>query len=250
MEKPATGSHGPAETRVRRCHGTNIRVVPGGFGRESGFTGKNLGDMVFRKTTYQANPMPIVINGHSIELDLLPKRPLVLDVGCRGFAFGNAIKRLRPRSVIYELDIDDLDVPWPYNRAGIAHYDGTAGCSQEQDGEWRHIVPGSEVPIYTLKTFSKMAGVDRWDLIKLDCEGSEYEILKSFDRPWATQLTVEFHQHTQFRRKWAEIDRIIKHISKWYTVARHERDAESPGGGNYWDSLFIAMESALQRKKR
>jgi methyltransferase FkbM-like protein len=180
------------------------------------------------------------LNDHTIEPDLLPERPTVLDVGCRGFGFGDAIRQLRPSAVIHELDIDILNTSRPYWRAALAEYDGAAGCSDEADPLRRHIVPGGDVPVYTIRSFSPLAGVVKWDVIKLDCEGSEYEILKSFDRPWARQLTVEFHQHTPFRKEWREIDAIILHLSKWYDVVQHKIETRWGLAENYWDSLLIS----------
>jgi hypothetical protein len=181
-----------------------------------------------------------VFDGHSIIPGLLPNRPTVLDVGCRGFAFGDAIRSLRPSAVIHELDIDLLETSRSYTRAGLAEAAGLASCSTEPDACWRHLIPGHDFPVYTIASYSACAGVASWDVIKLDCEGSEYGILQSFDRPWARQLTVEFHQHTHFRREWSEISAIIGRLSQWYTPVQHRLEDQMGLGMNYWDSLLIA----------
>ena len=181
-----------------------------------------------------------VLGEHSIDISRLAGCPSVLDVGCRGFSFGDALRLHRPFAFIHELDIDDLNTARPYTRAGLANFNGCVGCSGDADPQARHIIPSGMIPCYTIDTYSHMSGIQQWDVVKLDCEGAEYKILEAFDRPWAKQLSVEFHQHTPQRRNWEDIDAILAHLSKWYDVVQHVREPRHGCGDNYWDTLVIA----------
>jgi hypothetical protein len=186
--------------------------------------------------------MNIVVfgGGHSVAVDLLPPNPVCLDVGCRGLSYGHDMLQHRPSAVLHELDIDDIGWWEVYTRAGIAGYTGLTGCSLDEDLPSRHMVPDGNRPCYTIKDYSEMHGIKQWDALKLDCEGSEYPILMSFDRPWAKQISVEFHQHTKHRRTPEEIDSLMAHLSKWYDVFQHHLDSRYDCGLNYWDTLLIA----------
>lgn len=176
--------------------------------------------------------------GHTLETALLKPGCTVLDVGCRGFGFGTALRHF-VEAKVYEVDIDDLGDAVPYYRCGIAAVDGFGGVTQEADPEARHLVFGNAVPVYTIESFGKKVGVDHWDVIKLDCEGTEYDILWNLTKPPADQLSVEFHQHTPARRTKEEINALIQKLEQWYTVQNHQLYGQKPETKNYWDSLFV-----------
>lgn len=182
----------------------------------------------------------VVFGGHSVVLDLLPSNPVCLDVGCRGFSYSYDMRQYRPSATVHELDIDDLGWWESYVRAGIAGFTGQTGCSLDEDPPSRHMVPGGTIPCYTIKDYSEMHGVRQWDAIKLDCEGAEYPILASFDRAWAKQISVEFHQHTHHRRSDQKLTELMDHLSQWYDVVQHRLESRYDCGPNYWDTLLVA----------
>lgn len=174
---------------------------------------------------------------HTLDTSFLKPNCTVLDVGCRGFAFGDELRK-KFSAKVYEVDIDDLGHSRQYYRCGIAATEGFCSVSDDADPEARRLVYGSDVPVYTIESFRKKVGVDYWDVIKLDCEGSEYNILLNLTGPPATQLTVEFHQHTSARRSDEFVESLIKKLQQWYTVKQH-RLYGKPNSLNYWDSLFV-----------
>ena len=178
---------------------------------------------------------------HTLDTALLKPGCTVLDVGCRGFGFGNELRK-KFQAQVYEVDIDDLGDTHSYYRCGIAAADGFGDVTNELNPEARHLVNGNRVPVYTLDSFGKKVGVDHWDVVKLDCEGSEYDILWNLKEPLATQLTVEFHQHTPARRSEEFVAAIVKKLEQWYRVKRH-RLYGKPGCLNYWDSLFVLRKA-------
>lgn len=88
--------------------------------------------------------------------------------------------------------------------------------------------------------------VDFWEVVKLDCEGAEYEILEEWPGPVARQITVEFHDRLG-RNPEAEPERyyarLMERIGHWYDVILH-RQTRPPWGGlpTYWDSLFVLKQ--------
>ena len=52
-------------------------------------------------------------------------------------------------------------------------------------------------------------GASHWDVVKLDCEGAEYDVLLDWPGPIAEQITVEFHEHTGANVKGPDVYREI-----------------------------------------
>lgn len=179
----------------------------------------------------------MTIAEHSFDAWRLPERPVVLDVGCRGFGFGDGIRQLRPGAQLFELDIDDLGTARDYHRVGIAGYDGFGGISDHAEPFARKLIAGHDIQVYTLESFSRLHGVARWDIVKLDCEGSEFHALLGLGAPIADQISVEFHPWGGWT--FADVDRVVQRLSRWYVVERHVKTAMAGMEPNYWDSLFI-----------
>lgn len=174
---------------------------------------------------------------HTLETDLLKPGCIVLDVGCRGFEFGNELRK-EFQAKVYETDIDDLDGDQPYYRCGIAQIEGFGDVDYNAEKEARRLMPGEAIKVFTIQSFGALVGVGRWDIIKLDCEGSEYDILWELQAPQATQITVEFHQHTEARRSEEFMAQLINKLEQWYEVRQHCLSGKKKAYKNYWDSLF------------
>ena len=172
---------------------------------------------------------------HTLQTSLLKTGATVLDVGCRGFEFGNALRE-QYQAQVYEVDIDDLGGGQPYYRCGIAHQDGWGDVDTNQDPLARRLVKGRKIPVYTIQSFGNIVGVHYWDVNKLDCEGAEYGILWHLTKPPATQLTVEFHQHTDARRSPEFMLALMTKLGQWYEIKRHRLYGQQM---NYWDTLFV-----------
>jgi len=179
-----------------------------------------------------------VFHEHTLDTALLRPHCKVLDVGCRGFAFGDALRQ-EFQANVYEVDIDDLGPDRSYYRCGIAQADGSGDVSSDQEPEARNLVGGSRFKVYTLDSFSRFVGVEHWDVLKLDCEGSEYGILWNLERPIATQISVEFHQHTEARRSQEFMYDLVLRLERWYAVRKHKFYGRGANSLNYWDSLFV-----------
>ena len=159
----------------------------------------------------------ICIDGHTVDETLFTESGWVIDAGCRGWKFSEAIRDNKPRFAYqnwnynqYCIDLEMLDVPKHvevFKQAALTNYTGQTECYLWGDGTANFIkgingTPGSTedrpvetitVPAITLDDIYAEIGTDI-DLLKLDVEGSEYLILEKFE-PIPKQITVEFHQH-------------------------------------------------------
>jgi hypothetical protein len=80
---------------------------------------------------------------------------------------------------------------------------------------------------------------NNWDVIKLNIEGSEYDVLDTWPGPIARQIVVSFHEHTPRARGRAECDRLIAKMGQWYKAFNVVWEKRYCCSENYWDVLFI-----------
>jgi hypothetical protein len=211
----------------------------------------------------------VQLASHTVDLDLLPERPWVLDVGCRGFDFAEGVRQHRPRAMIVCLDpsgevaahprsefiyfqtalvadptLEDVDLetwsdgvgdfvrmtaPRWYFQQAIAHRGRTLR------------VPAVEITALTLRLSQLHHVAMHWDLVKLDCEASEFSILENWPSI-ATQISVEFHDFAD-RGRWngAYFAALFRKLSD-YQVVQHEDSLVSDNRMGHWDSLLILRD--------
>jgi FkbM family methyltransferase len=197
---------------------------------------------------------------HSVDLDKIDNNGWILDVGCRRFDFSKAAAQLGCN--VLALDPGTIDDPKinrvrflnvalvadPNLRSGeFYEFGGGAGSFMSRAGT--KAKPGAKrktVRCVDLGSLMQEFGIETFEAVKLDCEGSEYEILLHWPGPIAKQISVEFHDfHEMKRPKPLEqmgeyYDAMFRHLGQWYEVLQHEptlmRNISTP---NYWDSLFV-----------
>lgn len=178
---------------------------------------------------------------HLIDLELLSERANILDLGCRGFIFCNEMRRLG--HVVYPIDVDLLDGYEPskdYIRVAITgEKEQRVGINHSSDPQATSIIPGDEIWTHTIESFSELAGIEFWDYIKTDVEGSEYEIIMSFTKALSKQFECEFHLHTSIYTEKEVEEMVNKLLSLGYKIASHEKTSQHGMGYNYWSSLFV-----------
>lgn len=176
------------------------------------------------------------IHEHSVRLDLLPEKANILDIGCRGFQFTDYMRSLGHK--VTPVDIDDFQDK-TYYRLAITGTDGRVGIHRNNDPQATRVTNGTELLSMTIETFSNSVGIEVWHLIKLDVEGSEYDIIMSLNKAPSKQLSVEFHLHTGIygQEQMKEMEDKLKSLG--YEFAYHELTEQHGAGHNYWDSLFI-----------
>lgn len=180
-----------------------------------------------------------VIAEHSVDLDLLPTKATILDAGCRGFEFTDYFER--KGHVVFSVDIDELPEKRNYTRIAISDEDGKCGINKTNDPQATHILPGDEIHKVTVKTMAERLKVKRWDLIKLDVEGEEYNILNNAEsHPIANQVSVEFHAHCRPEQTKQALDKLLDKLSEYYFIKNRNWESKHGAGFNYWDVLLIA----------
>lgn len=212
--------------------------------------------------------------GHTIDLDLLPESPIVLDAGCRGFAFSRNILELRPKARVIAMDPDRLiwepTIPGvTYVQAGLVADDrvssGYVSTTTWADGGANFLAPLDtskekavrndcgweftrfeleEVACVNISNLMRGAGIQHWDVVKLDIEGEEFAVLENWPGPIATQISVEFHDFTGPMRHRVDLgyyDALMFHLGKWYRFEKHDWvDLNgSPVHFGHWDSLLV-----------
>jgi hypothetical protein len=191
-----------------------------------------------------------VIDNHSVRMDLLTKRP-ILDAGARGLRFARHFQALGHEVVALdpspEVEMDGSPGIVMYPVALVAPWQAKMKwyLNMAQDPEAYHLtLQKQEVEVGVIDLFSITPKGEIWDVVKLNIEGSEYDVLAAWPGPIARQITVSFHQHTA--RRWPEkqIDYLVRRLGDWYTPVRHEKDARFCAGENWWDSLFVLKELA------
>lgn len=181
----------------------------------------------------------------------------VLDVGCRHYDFASFMAKIGCEVFAIE---PDILAPLPQNekihvlRTALVP-ESQAGTTQELiwfgNGTANHLksicgdVPRDHnlqvTSSYSMSQICKHFNIDTWDVVKLDCEGSEYGVLLEWPGPVAKQITVEFHEHTGANVFGASIyNKIFDHLSQWYDVVQHELSIRHClSTPNYWDTLLV-----------
>ncbi len=203
----------------------------------------------------------VKLAGHTVDLDLLPERPVVLDVGCRGFDFTREVLALRPQSWVCAMDPDpqiiiqspmtigDGDIAF-LRRALVGDAREVANYAGWSTGEGNMLCEVSphyaershQVECINISDLSRFFRVPHWDLVKLDCEESEFGILENWPGPIATQISVEFHDWTGPWESAAK-NSPTYYPNLWagplrdYEVVQHELSRQGEGTG-HWDTLL------------
>jgi hypothetical protein len=190
-------------------------------------------------------PLITTVAEHQIDLNLLPERATILDLGCLGMLFTREMRR-RGHNV-YAVDIQAIDED--YHRVAITNYNGYGYIVYTKDrqavrfsmDDGIHFSPGEteRIKCKTLATFMRDIKVDFFDYIKCDVESSEYQIIMSLNKAPSRQFECEFHLHTGLYGDNEVSNMVGKLMSLGYKIASHEKTAQHGCGLNYWSSLFI-----------
>lgn len=184
------------------------------------------------------------IHEHSVDTSLLPDGANILDIGCRGFLFCGHFDDLGHNVVAVDAD-DGLQNRGKYINCAISDFDGKVFLIRNSDAQATSISKkcpnevATVIDCFKLETFSNGLSISFWDLIKIDVEGSEYEIIMSLEKAPAKQLSIEFHLHTGIYG-FEEITMMEnKLLALGYFPVKHDISEQHGAGKNYWDSLWI-----------
>jgi FkbM family methyltransferase len=179
---------------------------------------------------------------------------LVLDVGCRAYDFALPMAEAGARVKAVE---PDPQAPPPPHENILLMRQALLAPSMVGDGIHELVCFGNGTGNFVLATKPgnypgtpvqvecvTMVGLGQYEIVKLDCEGAEYDILLEWPGPVANQITVEFHEHTGANRRGEQVYRqIAEHLGQWYDLVQHEKSVQhcikTP---NYWDSLWVLRD--------
>jgi hypothetical protein len=186
----------------------------------------------------------LTIDNHTFREDLLIGAP-VLDAGSRGLRLARWFAGRGHRVVALDAGEDEKAEGIECHKValmGTRRAGGMVRLVRTDDLEARYIGPpdaqGDSVPSVSLPVLSDALKVIQWDLIKLNIEGSEYDILDEIDYPIARQIVFSFHEHTTRARGRDECDRIIAKLSRIYDVHNQVWEKRYGCVENYWDVLL------------
>lgn len=179
-------------------------------------------------------------HGHSF---IGPLSGVVVDVGCYGYDFATAALQAGARRVL-AFDLEDLSPPLDerivFQHSAVTGIGGPRRYVKEaKRNAWRLSPIGtSEIQGVSLQQVMQEHGITEIELLKLDCEGSEFEILENLPDN-VKQISVEFHLHV-----WPEMRKLVQYcmerLSVKYDVIQHRitrRHAKDKP--NYWDTLLV-----------
>lgn len=165
------------------------------------------------------------IDGHTFCPELL-SNGWVIDAGCRGWNFSNRFNK------VLALDIEPMVPPEhvSFFHAALSAKLGSKTAYFFGNGTGNFVegineVPGDlpdrpmvmqEVNCITLQEIYSIIGQEI-DLLKLDIEGSEYEVLAEIE-PIPKQITVEFHEHCHLNIHNRYINEVMTRLGRWYNI--------------------------------
>lgn len=202
----------------------------------------------------------VTISGHTFDLDALPERPRVLDVGSFQYEFTNGILALRPGAQITCIEPSPFAADPPTGvrliRAALV------GNGKRRDsyvafssGEGNYIPTEDDLPTpqsqrYDVECFNilditmQVSNYELvkilWDLVKLDCEGSEFSILEAWPPSFikvANQISVEFHDYKHpDKYDSAYFAQLFTKLSQ-YQIVQNDYFKQGEAWG-HWDTLL------------
>lgn len=200
----------------------------------------------------------ITIDGHTFDETLLTGG-WVIDAGCRGFEFSR--DALIRDQYVFAMDIEHLPIPdfsyvstngrLFFSKLALSAQPGETEAYLFGNGTGNFVKGINEKPgdlpdrplkietvqCITLEDIYADIGTNI-DLLKMDIEGSEYEIMLNMD-PIPKQISVEFHEHTVKNLHDQYIDRILDHLCKDYNLTLHIREWPRY---KFMDCLFIRKD--------
>lgn len=181
------------------------------------------------------------IHEHTVDTGLF-NEGVCIDVGCRNFNFSKAMQEFGLKVLAY--DVEEMDAPKgiEFKNCAVLNYNGVASIRFTEDKQGTHISDKGHT-VFCIDINSIYEEYPNVDILKLDCEGSEYLILSDENfKPIPKQISVEFHAHSQKALHDKYYHTCMGNLLAHYKAVKHEWTEEHCAGFNYWDSLFIRKD--------
>jgi len=204
----------------------------------------------------------ITLHEHTIEESIIDKKGWVLDLGCINFGFSLAMKEYCDNIICIDPNPTIVNIPLGihYEKAAIVIDDKSevdyfiysdiqsySLLNPKQD--WCSLERVEKIKCLNFKSIMNKYGIEKFELIKFDIEGSEYEILSQMDWSITKQVSVEFHDfrfmNPHYPHNELYYESLLEKLNGKFKVMQHKK-TDHPGfplgyGSNYWDSLFVEI---------
>lgn len=185
---------------------------------------------------------------HTFDLDRLPEKPTIVDVGCRGFDFTRELLALRPNAHVIAFD-PDVMIHTPIELRSVAFFNCAVVGSNTETWYYHSFSTGEANYVDHVEVGGRpvvgveLASIGDCDLLKLDCEGSEFEIFAHWPGNVAKQISVEFHDWDKPQiRDGDYYEKLFSTTLKDYEVLQHELSRQGEGTG-HWDTVLALKET-------
>jgi FkbM family methyltransferase len=210
--------------------------------------------MTIRSQTSDFHEIISVFSGKEYPREILervlPTDPVILDVGAHIGCFTIWIKRMRPDARMFSFEPEGENFAVlkrnisENNLSGVSLINaavwaetGTASFHVPTHAPNLSCVDQSgevQVTTVTLDEFVNERGLDRVDLLKLDCEGAEYELLAGFHRlDVCHAIVMEYHEPRDSDRQQGLEEAIRRHGME---MVYHRPSAYAPGGVLFYEN--------------
>lgn len=198
----------------------------------------------------------ITIKEHSIEESLIDKNGWVLDLGCVNFQFSLELKKYCNNVVCVDPNPNITTIPEGvfYEKVAIVSddkkevdyfiYEDVSGYSLlNPNKDYCSLKEVRKIKSINIEYIMKKYNINKFELIKFDIEGSEYDILDNIDWGVSKQFSVEFHDFRNMNPYYPNNElyysNLFEKIKHKFHIIKHNKTHEHGMGLNYWDSLFI-----------
>ena len=202
-----------------------------------------------------------VSNEHTIDTDLLAKDGWILDVGCRFFDLSAEFARLGCQVLALDPSLSVVDrklTNVKFLRSALVGDKSVRSALFCDSNDAAHLVHGHRnpthgvpqytVPCVTVEDLLCAYLLNRFEVVKLDCEGAEFDILSRWPGPVATQITCAFHDFVNPAWCRDAYPALLNHLSQWYTVVQHQSYVRHGHPTPcFWDSLFVLKPGLGQK---
>lgn len=182
------------------------------------------------------------IHEHSICPDLLTGG-VVIDAGCLGFAFSEAMWDLGEKVLAYDIQyLSPVPDGIKYHNKAIWNNDCILRFKETGDKQAAHISHNGEKIINAVclrDIYKKHKNVD---VLKLDVEGSEYLIFSEELQPIPKVLSIEWHLHCHPDLHARYYDKCIANIEKHYKIVHNPFEPRHGCSANFWDMCAIRKD--------
>jgi FkbM family methyltransferase len=203
------------------------------------------------------------IHGHTIDLNLLNKGGYVLDLGCRDFVFTRELLDLGMKVISMDpyngitIDEDLNNNPnFVFKNMACVGIKKSESLTYREYNDWganslMDIVKENkqyteltkyDVKLTTIKEIMEEFNIDRFEVIKIDIEGSEYEMLQNLPKNCSKQLSVEFHDWLKLNPYKDDYEKFYEEVEsnqlKNYTVVVKNK-VPMHDGFTYSDTLYV-----------